>query len=580
MAADIVYTLGGEAGQGVESTGTAFARIHARAGYAVYTVGAYESRIRGGHNDFQIRVANQPVRAISATHSIVIALDKQTIPENLAQIRPGGAVIYDAARKDVDAAEIQAAGVLPVAAPMVEIATSVGNNKIMANTAAVNVAAAMTGLEFQAIETVIRENFASRSEEAANANVAVARAGYEWGMEHYADFRYRLPPAPQDPQRCLTIHGNQAIALGAIAAGCKVIAGYPMTPWSTILEYMTEHRDLGIVAYQTEDEISAISFALGASFAGSRSMTGSSGGGFALMVEHISLAGMNEVPIVIAEVQRGGPATGLPTRNEQSDLLFALHPAHGEFPHIVMAVKDPVDAFYRTAKAFNLAEEWQCPVILLSDLLTSNATMTVPSEALDYERVVAGISRGKLLTHKDLDTRTEPYGRYALTDDGVSPRAIPGHPRAIVHAMSDEHDEFGAITEDPQNRIRMVQKRMRKLEGAQPQMDAPEIYGPATAGLSLVAWGGTYGTLCEVVDRADGRLNLIHFTDLFPFPSGGAEALQRAQRLVAVEQNYTAQLAQYLHGATGIDIQTCILRYDGQPMSPDWVLQQLEELPL
>ena len=366
--------------------------------------------------------------------------------------------------------------------------------------------------------------------------------------------------------------------MGAIAAGCKVIAGYPMTPWSTILEYMTEQRGLGIVAYQTEDEIAAISFALGASFAGARAMTGSSGGGFALMVEHISLAGMNEVPLVIAEVQRSGPATGLPTRNEQSDLLFALHPAHGEFPHIVLAVKDPVDAFYRIAKAFNLAEEWQCPVILLSDLHTSHATMTIPSEALDYERVVAGISRGKLLTHKDLDTRTEPYLRYALTDDGVSPRAIPGHPQAIVHAMSDEHDESGAITEDPANRVRMMQKRMRKLEGAQPEMEGPEIYGPATASLSLVAWGGTYGTLCEVVDRADGRLNLIHYTDLFPFPSTGAEPLQRANRLVAVEQNYTAQLARYLRGATGIDIKDHILRYDGQPMSPEWILQQIEEL--
>lgn len=576
--AEVTYTIGGAAGRGIESTGMAFARIHARAGYQVYTWQEYESRIRGGHNHYQVRVSDKPLTSHSQTHSIVVALDAQSIAELLPDVASGGAVIYESTRDDIAPALIAAHGARPLPAPLLEIATTLGGDEIMANTVATSLAAALTGLDFPEIEAVIRENFGRRGAQATEANLAVARAGYDWGRKSLPDFAHRLPPAPVLPEPQMLLHANHAVALGAIAAGCKVVAGYPMTPWSSILDFLIQQRDAGIVALQMEDEIAAISFALGASFAGTRAMTGSSGGGFALMVEHLSLAGMAEIPIVVIEVQRGGPATGMPTRTEQADLLFVLNPAHGEFPLIVTAIKDPLDAFYRTAKAFNLADQCQCPVIVLSDAHLANSLRTVPLSALDSERVTREIDRGEILTHRDLDARAAPYRRYLLTESGVSPRAVPGHPQAVVHSMSDEHTETGAVTENAELRRQMMAKRMRKLAVARARMEPPDLYGPIDAPLTLVGWGGTYGVLCEAVDRAHDRLNLVHYTDLFPFPLAGDAPLRRARRLVAVEQNYTAQLARYLRGETGIEIADHICKYDGRPMSADWILGRLEEL--
>ena len=577
---EVTYTIGGAAGQGVESSGAGLSQAHARAGYHVFAAQDYESRIRGGHNFYQLRASDQPVRAHTRHHSILIALDDVSVSQHLPEMQPGGAVIYDAGRDDVDAGAIEDFGARAVAAPLIEIATTVGSDKVMANTVALSVASALTNFDFNAIAQVIRENFSRKGEAAVEENLAVARAGYDWALERVDGFAHQLPapPAANGAGPAMLIHGNQAVALGAVAAGCKSASGYPMTPWSSVLEELINARHLGIVVQQTEDEIAAISFALGASWGGVRALTGSSGGGFALMVEHLSLAGMNEVPVVIIEVQRGGPATGLATRSEQPDLHFALNAGHGEFPMIVTAMKDPVDGFYRTARCFNLAEQFQCPVILLSDLFTSNSLISVPTTELDLDTVVGGIDRGKTLTHAEIEELAEPYGRYAFSDDGISPRAVPGHPKALVHGMSDEHDESGAITEDQENRIAMMQKRMSKLEGARDQMEPPTVYGPADAPLSMVGWGGTWGALTEVVDRTEGRVNLIHYTDLQPFPAGGAEPLERAKKLVAVEQNFTGQLARYLRGQTGIEISDRILKYDGRQMTPGWVLEQLEEI--
>ena len=577
---EVTYTIGGSAGQGVESSGAGLSQAHARAGYHVFAAQDYESRIRGGHNFYQLRASDRVVRAHTRHHPVLIALDDVSVPQHLGEMQPGGAVIYDAGRDDVDAGAIEDSGARPVAAPLVEIATTVGSDRVMANTVALSVASALTNFDFEAIAQVIRENFARKGEAAVEENLAVARAGYEWGAERVDGFAYRLPaPPPRNGAGpAMLIHGNQSVALGAIAAGCKAASGYPMTPWSSILEELIDARHLGIVVQQTEDEIAAISFALGASWGGVRALTGSSGGGFALMVEHLSLAGMNEVPLVIVEVQRGGPGTGLATRSEQPDLHFALSAGHGEFPMIVTALKDAVDGYYRTARCFNLAEQFQCPVILLSDLFVSNSLVSVPTNELDLDTVVGEIDRGKTLTHAEIEELAESYGRYAFSEDGISPRAIPGHAKALVHGMSDEHDEFGAITEDQDNRIAMMQKRMQKLEGASALMEPPTEYGPADAPLSMVGWGGTWGALTEVVDRAEGRVNLIHYTDLQPFPAGGGDPLERAKKLVAVEQNYTGQLARYLRGQTGIEIENKILKYDGRQMSPDWVLEQLEEI--
>jgi 2-oxoglutarate ferredoxin oxidoreductase subunit alpha len=449
----------------------------------------------------------------------------------------------------------------------------------MTNTAALGAAAALSGLSLDTMEAIMRQNFGRKSPELAEKNNAVARATRDRVLERDIDFQYQLPPSPAATGRML-IDGNSAIVLGAIAAGCKFASGYPMTPWSSVLEGLIRAADMGIVVHQTEDEISAIGEALGASWAGVRSLTGSSGGGFALMVEHLSLAGMCEAPVVVVEVQRAGPATGLPTRDEQGDLLFALNGGHGEFPRIVLAPGTVEEAFEDTARAFNLAERYQCPVIVMSHHHLAGQNVDADPSAFDLDTVQASVDRGKLLDYATLDGLDGEYARYRFTPDGVSPRAIPGHPKALVHGMSDEHNEFGGITEDADNRRQMVVKRARKLELAQRDMRAPLLYGPADAEITFVAWGGTQAALRAVVDRLQGRANLLHFRDIFPIPLEAEAMLRAAKRRVLVESNSTGQLGKYLRMETGVDMDARILRWDGRPMSVQYILEQLSQLEL
>lgn len=305
-------------------------------------------------------------------------------------------------------------------------------------------------------------------------------------------------------------------------------------------------------------------------------MTATSGGGFALMAEALGLAGMCEVPLVLFEAQRGGPSTGLPTRTEQSDLLFVLSASQGEFPRLVLAPGSIEECFECGWRAFNLAEKYQTPVIVLSDQLLASSVRTVEMEAIDFDQVV--IDRGKLMSSEDLDAVTDPYKRHLFSDDGISPRALPGHPNAVHATASDEHDEYGHITEEQDNRVKMMQKRMKKLETAKQDIDPPTRYGPEEAPLALVGWGSTYGVLREVVDRLEDRARLVHFRDLWPFPvEAAAEALGGA-KVVAVENNYTGQLKRLLQSETCIKVDLQISRYDGRPFSPQDVLAGLKEV--
>jgi 2-oxoglutarate ferredoxin oxidoreductase subunit alpha len=380
----------------------------------------------------------------------------------------------------------------------------------------------------------------------------------------------------------MVINGNQALCLGALAAGCRFVSAYPMTPASTIIEWMTAHAArYGIVTKQTEDEIAAIGMAVGAAHVGARAMTATSGGGFSLMVEALGLAGMTETPLVIAEIQRSGPSTGMPTRTEQADLLFMLHASQGEFPHIVLAPGTVEECFRAGARAFNLAEKYQCQVIILSDNFLANSLRSVDKETFDLAGVE--IDRGDLLTEEQLDHMPNGYLRYAVTESGISPRALPGHPNAVHIASSDEHDEFGHFEdEDPENRVRMVSKRLRKLETAVLEMNQPSRYGPEDADTTLICWGSSYGPTREAVDRLNGngaRANLLHFVDLWPFPEENiAPLFKSARNLVAVENNATGQLARLLRAHTGIQVDSKILRFDGRPLSPDYILARLEEV--
>jgi 2-oxoglutarate ferredoxin oxidoreductase subunit alpha len=340
---------------------------------------------------------------------------------------------------------------------------------------------------------------------------------------------------------------------------------------------MARHeKEYGIVTKHAEDEIAAICMAIGANFVGARGMAATSGGGFSLMVEALGLAGMNEVPLVLVEAQRGGPSTGLPTHTEQGDLLFIINASHGEFPRLVLAPSTIEEYFEAGWRSFNLAEKYQTPVIVVSDELLANAVRTIDPEAIQFGEVE--IDRGKLMTSEELDALTERYKRHLFTEDGISPRAVPGHPNAVHTTASDEHDEYGHITEDARNRARMMEKRMQKLETAREDIAPPKRYGPESAPIVLVGWGSTYGVLKEVVDRLEGKARLVQFVDLWPFPVDAAADALAGGKVVVVENNYTSQFKRLMQGETCIQVDHTITGYDGQAFSPEGILAGLKEV--
>lgn len=564
----------GEAGQGVESSSAGFAKAMVRSGFHLFVLLDYHSRIRGGHNFATVRISTEPLWSHSEPVHILLALDEEAIPRHLNEIVPGGAIIYDenqqvnpeALRRDI----------LAVPAPIMRIAKEVGGKELMANTVAFAIAAGLMELPLEPIEGIIQENFRKKGPAVVESNLRVSRVAYEWARENYARrIPFRLTPHVM-PGRML-MNGNEAFALGALLGGCKFVAGYPMTPGSPVLEWMAAHAArYGVVAMQVEDEIAAMNMAVGAAYAGVRAMTTTSGGGFSLMVEALGLAGMTETPVVIYEAQRPGPSTGMATRTEQGDLLFVLHASQGEFPRIVLAPGTVEQAFETGWRAFNLAERYQCPVIVLSDHYLATSLRDVPQEALGLEKIE--INRGKLLSEAQLDALPErEYKRYAFTEDGISPRAVPGHPKGVYTVMSDEHDEMGHITEDSVNRRLMMEKRMRKLKFALSEMRPPSLYGPEEAEITFVGWGSAYGPLREAVDRLNAggvKANMVHIVDVWPFPTEAVRGiLSKARRLIAVENNYSGQMADLIRMMTGIEIKERILKYDGRPLSPEFIMK-------
>ncbi len=573
---DMTFKIAGAAGQGVESSGAGFAEALAKGGLHIFGLQDYMSRIRGGLNFYQIRVHERPLYAHEDAVHLLLPLSEEALDAHRLEVVKGGGIIYDESLK-VDKNTIAGEGRKAMPVPLSEIAKEHGD-RVMVNTAALGAAAGVVEYSYERLADVIRKNFRRKGRDVVAANLRVARAAYLYAQERYAgDFSWKLAEVPGAPRRMI-LSGNQAFALGAVAGGCRFIAAYPMTPATSIIEWMARHeRQLGLVTKHAEDEIAAICMAIGANFAGVRAMAATSGGGFSLMVEALGLAGMSEVPLVVFEAQRGGPSTGLPTRTEQSDLLFVLNASQGEFPRLVLAPGTIEECFECGWRAFNLAEQYQTPVIVLSDQLLASSLRTVEVEAIDFDRVV--IDRGKLLSAKDLDALTEPYKRHLFTDDGISPRAIPGHPKAVYATASDEHDEFGHISEGMDVRRRMMQKRMKKIETARREIDPPTCYGPREAPLALVGWGSTYGVLREAVDRLEGAVRLVHFRDLWPFPAEAAREALAGSKLIAVENNYTGQFQRLLQSETCIPVAHAIRRYDGRPFSMDDILTGIRDLP-
>ena len=486
---DYSIKIGGEAGQGLQTIGDTLARLFAKSGFHVFTHQDYESRIRGGHNFYQIRFSDKPVTASRDVVDIVVALDRASISQHEKELTEKGTIIYDSsAFKE----KHEAPCFLDI--PFESIAVEHGGNKIMSNTVATGAVLGMLSMDPGPLFETIRNTFSKKGEDVVQGNIRSAQAGYDFALKNCQRCSFSVGAIHESP--LLLITGVEAIALGAMASGLKFYSAYPMTPSTGIMNYIADkEEEYGIIVEQAEDEISAINMALGASFAGVRAMTGTSGGGFALMVEGLSLAGMTETPIVIALGQRPGPATGLPTRTEQGDLQFALYTAHGEFPRVIFAPGTPEQAFYLTNRAFDIAEKYQIPVIIIFDQYLADSQWTFNNFDLNRIKYTDYRLRG------DAFKNLSEYKRHAFTQTGVSPLGVPGDAKHLVVTDSDEHDEEGHIVEDAETRIKMLDKRLfKKLPLIKQEIEPPVLYGNSQPDIVLVGWGSTYGVIKEVVD--------------------------------------------------------------------------------
>jgi len=578
------FQFAGAAGTGCDSQGSGWARSMTRAGLWTFANFDFESRIRGGHIYYQIRVGEEPIETHGEGAHVLLAFDEQAVRERIDDILPGGAVIFDENYK-LDDSLFEGRDLLVIRAPLVKFATDIGGNKLMANTAAVGVLVGITNFSAEYIESSLREAFTGRypgerGEKLAASNIEVLTAAVEYGAQFQDRFDFQIQSRPGGENRIL-INGNVAIGMGAIGGGCRFISGYPMTPATTVLEFLAAHQDeYGIVVKQTEDEIAALLTAIGAAHAGARAMTSTSGGGFCLMTEALGLAGTTETGVVIVNAQRAGPSTGMPTRTEQGDLDFVLYASHGEFPRLVLTPGSVEECFRAGHRAFNLAEKFQTPVIIMTDLFQAFALKTIDRADLDFGNIT--IDRGKLVSDEQLDAigPDEIYARHKLSDDGISPRALPGHPRGVYMTTGDEHTERGFITESQTVRVQQMDKRMQKLETARPDMLPPELYGDQDADITLVGWGSTRGPVREAVDLliADGQsAGAIHFPEVWPLPAGTEEALSAARYLIGVEQNFSGQFAGIVRRATGINFQHRILKYDSKQITAGDIVAAVKE---
>lgn len=562
---DYSIKIGGEAGQGIQTVGSTLAKVFARTGHHVFTHQDYESRIRGGHNFYQIRVSDRPVTASRDNIDIIVAFDKESISAHEKELTGNGMIVYDSAALKQ---KHERTDYLDV--PFEELALKTGGRKIMANTVATGAVLGILGMDLDVLNGIIRDTFRKKGEEVIRNNIDAAAAGHDYTLKECRDCSFAAGADSQSPlQPNMLIAGNEAIGLGAVASGLKFYSAYPMTPSTGIMNYIAgKEEEYGIVVEQAEDEIAAINMALGASFAGVRSMTGTSGGGFALMVEGISLAGMTETPIVIALAQRPGPATGFPTRTEQGDLQFALYSAHGEFPRVVFAPGTPEQAFYLTNKAFGIAEKYQVPVIIMTDQYLADSEWTFSEFNLNKLHYSDQRLRGDSLK------KMSGYKRYALTGTGVTPMAVPGDSRHLVVTDSDEHDEDGHIVEDAETKIRMVDKRLfKKLPHIREDISPPSFYGSERPDFVLAGWGSSYGVMREAVDRLskDHRIGMLHFSEIYPFPETEKfdylDILNNARMSVCIENNATGQFARLVRAETGFKFKKKIHKYDGRPFT-------------
>jgi 2-oxoglutarate ferredoxin oxidoreductase subunit alpha len=549
--------IGGEAGQGLVTVGQLLARILVRSGYSITVTQSYQSRIRGGHNSFAVRAGARQVEAPAEAVDVLVALNKETAALHKDELADDGLIIAEASFC------VQEDCCLDV--PYGELA-----DEKFRNIVALGIICAVLGLDRDIASSAVSDTFGDKHPEALEDNLGALGRGFEWAGKQTA--RSRALSKPSGDANRLMLNGNQAIALGAVSAGLRFCSYYPMTPATSVPLTLVEVAErMGIVVEQVEDEISAVNMAIGASYAGAPSMVATSGGGFALMVEGISLAGMTETPLVVVVAQRPGPATGLPTRTEQADLEFVLHAGHGEFPRTVFSPGTVEDCFSLIRRAFDMAERFQGPVFVLTDQFLADSYRAVePIEIFNLDWIEPGADPGAV---------TAPYLRHAVTENGVSPRLLPNTSDHLVVTDSDEHTDDGHLTEDLTVRKQQVDKRLQKSEGIAQEILPPDLEGDDQAVLLLVSWGSSKGAVREAASmlRAEGeKVASLHFKQVWPLdPRQFLSYLKQAKRVVCIEGNATGQLARLIRRESGFEIEEMVLRYDGLPITPGYIVRGL-----
>lgn len=542
---DYNILIGGSAGQGMDTVSDFLEKALKKKGFYVFSNKDYMSRVRGGHNYTQIRFGvSTPIYSHKNELDLILALDENTAISHIKDLKEDGKIIVDESIKFDDKRTLKL--------PLLKTATTLGISRGFTSVAAGAI------LKYFSLHGDVDELFSKKLKEPIRSkNIEAIHLGYD-----LLDSKYVLKG--KDLSNHILINGNNAIALGAIAGGLDFYSAYPMTPATSVMTYLSKkQKDVGIVVDQAEDEISAINFAIGASYAGARAMTGSSGGGFSLMVESLGFAGIAEIPLVVIDSQRPGPATGLPTRTEQSDLSFILTASHGEFPRIVLCARNAEDAFAQTIKALNLADKYQTVVFLLTDQYTADSNVTIPMYDLNKVKIERHI-----LSEEDI-VPSEEYKRYKVTESGISERLIPGRSRdQVVIVDSDEHTESGHITEDAEVRNAQMEKRFRKFTSIEDDLEEPEYFGDEDIDLLLVGWGSTYGALKDAVKLLNDKgikTGALSFGDIYPLPKKKLiDYRNKAKKIVNVEQNFTGQLGKLITQETGILMDSSILKYDGR----------------
>ena len=577
MPADFNWAIGGEAGDGIDSTGKIFAQALSRAGRHVFTSKDFASRIRGGYTAYKVRTAVDSVQSVVDRLDVLIALTPRTIEENHDELHEGSVIIYDGERTTMEDVEIPN-GMVGLDVPLKRLAEEAGG-AIMRNVVALGAACAVADFPIENLDSALEKRFGSKGQSLVENNKEAARSGRDYvGTEYDTEFNYSLETTDAD---YVLLNGDEAIGMGAIAAGCKFYAGYPITPATNVMEYLTGRiEEYGGHVLQAEDELSAINIALGAARAGARAMTATSGPGIDLMTETFGLIGTSETPLVIADVMRSGPSTGMPTKQEQGDLNMLLYGGHGEIPRFVLAPTTIAECFWKTVEAFNLAEKYQTPVYLAADLAMAVTERTFSPETFDMDAVE--IERGKVVDESTIDqwqNEKSQFQPHALTDDGVSPRAFPGTTGGAHMSTGLEHDELGRRTEDTDMRVEQVDKRTRKVETARREEDlTPRSFGSEDASNLVISWGSNEGAMIEAMSILDERGIDIHFLSVpYLFPRYNlTEAIEDAETVIAVECNATGQFANVIEHDTLSRVNR-VNKYDGVRFKADELANKIEQ---